>query len=201
MAVRSSMAALIARVRLLISDQLPLGSGQIFLDQDIQDVLDESRVDMRSVQLRGVPTYVGSSIQYLDYYSDLGGWEDDFVLKQYLINVVTPSASEPIAGHWTFATTTLPGVYITGKQYDVYRAAADLLERWSAKWVLAYAFTSDGQSFQRQQAADALQKLARTYRGKQRATTSTLTRGDLNAGAGNLPNLGPTAIDYMGSGQ
>jgi hypothetical protein len=199
MAVRTTMAALIARVRLLINDTA--GGSQIFADQDIQDVLDESRVDMRNVQLRGVPTYVGNTISYLDYYSDLGGWEDDLVLKQYLINVVTPATSEPIVGHWTFATTTLPGVYITGKQYDVYRAAADLLERWAAKWVLAYSFTSDGQSFQRAQAATALQTLASTYRKKQRAMSIGFSRGDLNAGAGNLPNLGPTALDYMGSGQ
>lgn len=201
MAVRTTMAALIARVRLLINDQLPLGSGQIFLDQDIQDVLDESRADIKNMQMTAQPTYVSGSIQYLDYYTDLGGWEDDFVLKQYLINTVTPATSEPIAGHWTFATTTLPSVYISGKLYDVYRAAADLLERWAAKWVLAYAFTSDGQSFQRQQAADALQKLARTYRGKQRAMSIGFSRGDLNAGVGNAPSLAATAIDYMGSGQ
>lgn len=199
MAVRTSMAALITRIRVLIND--PSGGSQIFDDQTIQDVLDESRTDMRNVQLRAEPTYVGNTISYLDYYSDLGGWEDDFVLKQYLITVVTPATSEPIVGHWTFATTTLPGVYITGKLYDVYRAAADLLERWSAKWVLAYAFTSDGQSFQRQQAAIALQTLATTYRRKQRAMTISFSRTDLNAGAGNGPSLGATAIDYMGSGQ
>ena len=199
MAVRSTMAALISRVRLLIND--PSGGSQIFADQDIQDVLDESRTDMRNVQLRAEPTYVGNTISYLDYYSDLGGWEDDFVLKQYLITVVTPATSEPIVGHWTFASTTLPGVYITGKQYDVYRAAADLLERWAAKWVLAYSFTSDGQSFQRAQASQQLLKQADSYRRKQRAMSIGFSRGDLNTGAGNAPSLGPTAIDYMGSGQ
>ena len=201
MAVRTTMAALIARVRLLISDQLPAGSGQIFADQDIQDVLDESRVDRSNVQLQASPTYSGNTIQYLDYYSELGGWEDDFTLKQYLINVVTPATSEPIVGHWTFATTTLPGVYISGKIYDVYRAAADLLERWSAKWALSYDFSADGQSFHRSQASGSLQKLAQSYRHKQRPTTSSLTRTDLGTGAGDAPHLGPTAIDYMGSGQ
>ena len=199
MAVRSTMAALISRVRLLIND--PSGGSQTFADQDIQDVLDESRTDIKNMPMTAQPTYVGGSIQYLDYYTDLGGWEDDFVMKQFLTVTVTPATSEPIAGHWTFATTTLPSVYISGKTYDVYRAAADLLERWAAKWVLAYAFTSDGQSFQRQQAAIALQGLATTYRKKQRATSIGFSRGDLNAGVGNAPNLGATAIDYMGSGQ
>jgi hypothetical protein len=147
------------------------------------------------------PTFTGSLIQYLNYYTDLGNWEDDLVLKQYLINVVTPSLSEPIAAHWVFATTTLPPVYLTGKTYDIYRAAADLLERQAARYVLNFDFTSDSQSFRRSQAADALQKLARTYRMKQRAHMITAVRTDTsNKGSMMIPGLGPTEIDYMGSG-
>jgi hypothetical protein len=198
MAVRSTMASLISRVRLLISD--PAGASQTFADQDIQDVMDESRLDLKNVALQARPTYSGSTIQYLDYYSDVGGWEDDFVLKQYLTLTVTPSLSEPIAGHWQFTLTTLPPVYLSGKLYDVYRSAADLLERWAAKVVFNYAFSSDGQSFQRQQVAPALQQLAKTYRGKQRAMTISFTRSDLNAGAANGPSLGAKPIDYFGSG-
>jgi hypothetical protein len=199
MAVRSSMAALIARTRLLIND--PAGGSQIFADQDIQDVMDESRLDLKNAAMQGRPTYSGATIQYLDYYSDVGGWEDDLVLKQYLTITVTPSVSEPIAGHFQFAASTLPPVFITGKLYDVYRSAADLLERWAAKWVLAYAFTSDGQSFQRQQAAIALQNLAHTYRLKQRMMPIGFTRSDLNADKNNEPSLHAKTIDYFSSGQ
>lgn len=199
MAVRTSMAALITRVRVLIND--PSGGGQIFDDQTIQDVMDESRLDLKNAALQGRPTYSGATIQYLDYYSDVGGWEDDFVLKQFLTITVTPSVSEPIAGHFQFAANTFPPVFITGKLYDVYRSAADLLERWAAKWVLAYAFTSDGQSFQRNQAAQALQNLAHTYRGKQRATVIGMSRSDLNADKSNEPSLHAKTIDYFASGQ
>src|SRR5258707_13612556 len=110
MAVRNTMqTSLIPRVRLLIND--PAGGSQVFDDQTIQDVLDESRQDIGNMALLGVPTYSGATIQYLDYYSDLGGWEDGYVLKQYLTVVVTPSVKEPIPGHRAFAVSTFPPVY------------------------------------------------------------------------------------------
>ncbi len=193
MAVRTSMAALLARVRILIND--PAGAGQQFSDQDIQDVLDEGRQDLVNVVLQPRVTFSGTTIQWLDYYHDLGGWEDDLVLKQWLTRIVTPALSEPIAGHWQFATSTLPPIYITGKLHDVYRAAADLLERWSARVSLDFDFTSDGQTFRRAQKAEALQKLAVAYRRKQRARSITLQRTDIVAG-GDVIKLGPQPIDW-----
>ena len=199
MPVRSSMAALISRVRFLIND--PSGASQVFADQDIQDVMDESRLDVKNEQLIEKPTFSGSTIQYLDYYSRLGGgWEDDVVLKQYLVNPVTPSLSEPIAGHWQFAATTLPPVYASGKVFDVYRSAADLLERMAARWVLSYSISVDGQSLQRGQAAPALLNLARTYRLKQRAHVIQATRSDLRSTSTAAQALGAQEIDFMGDG-
>lgn len=199
MAVRSSMLNLIPRVRTLIND--PSGSSEAFSDQDIQDVLDASRQSLRYLVLAPAPSYSGATILYLDYYADLTDWEDDVAFWQWRINSVSPSVSENIAGHWTFAQTTLPPVYLVGKTYDIYRAAADLLERLSARWVLSYNMTVDGQNLQRSQAAVALQTLAKTYRMQQRAITISTTRNDLtnkaqNAGLG----MGPLPIDYMGSG-
>lgn len=194
---RTTMAALISRVRSLIND--PAGVGQTWGDHDIQDVLDTTRIDVRNGSMRADPTFTGGSLAYLDYYTDLSDWEDGASFKQYLSNVVTPATSEPIVGHWTFNTTTLPPVYITGKSYDVWRAAADLLERTAAKWALSYDFTSDGQSFRRSQVLPALTSLAHTYRLKQRAGVLTLSRSDF-AGAASSAGLGPQAIDRMGSG-
>lgn len=197
MAVRSSMTALIARVRLLIND--PSGVTQQFLDQDIQDVLDESRQDIVNQALLGKPTYTGSTIAYLDYYSDLGGWEDDYVIKQYLTVVVTPSAAEPIAGHFQFAQSILPPLYITGNLHDIYRAAADLLERLAARWTLSYDFTSDGASFRRSQVVPSLLNLSKQYRLKQRAVSIATTRSDLNNTDMSL-DLKAKQIDFYASG-
>jgi len=197
------MAPLINRVRLLINDPNPnfVQSVVQFSDQEIQDVMDATRQDLRYLALAPAPTYTGSTINYLDYYADLTDWEDDVAFRQWRINVVTPSVSENIAGHWTFALSTLPPVYLIGKTYDVYRTAADLLERLSARWVLSYNVSADGQSLQRSQAFTALQNLAHSYRLKQRAHVIGVTRSDLvNKAQNNSLGLGPLPIDYMGSG-
>lgn len=198
--LRFTMLNLIARTRQLINDQP--GPAQVFQDTDIQDVLDASRADVKNEPMIPKPTFSGSTIQFLDYYTQLGDWEDDAIFKQYLVTPVTPSVLEPIAGHWSFAQTTLPPVYISGKTYDIYRAAADLLERMAAQWVMRYNMTVNGQSLQRGQVVMALQALAKTYRAKQRATMSTLIRTDIR-NASNMAGtgLGPLEIDYMADGK
>lgn len=200
MAVRSTMTSLISRVRLLIND--PAGINQQFSDQDIQDVLDESRQDIKNAPLRPLATFTGATIQWLDYYAELGNWEDDVVLKQYLITTVSPSLSENIPGHWQFSVNTLPPVYLSGKTVDLYRAAADLLERWASRWVLSYNVGVDGQSLQRSQASQMLLNLAKQYRMKQRAHVISTVRSDTAEQIGGLAGagLGPLEIDFYSSG-
>lgn len=201
MAVRSSMSALILRVRLLINDTLAVNAGQIFTDDEIQDVMDESRIDYFNEPLLEAPTFSGSTISYFDYLHPLGGWEDNTVLKQYLTVPVTPSISQPIAGRWTFATSTLPPIMLTSSLHDVYRASADLLDRWAAQWTLLYSVSVDGQGLQRAQVAIALQTLAKTYRMKQRPIIMQRTRGDIRQSMkSNNNGLGPNRIDFFASG-
>lgn len=203
MAVRSTMSGLISRVRTLIADTGGVGN-QTFDDQTIQDVLDESRVDLRYVALKEAPSFVNGTLSYLDYYTMAGqnNLEDGMTLWQYLTVPVTPSSIEPIAGHFTFAVSTLPPIYLVGKTYDLYRAAADLLERWSAKLATQFDFSSDGQSFRVSQAHGQLLDLALHYRQKQRARMIAARRDDLASSAGNeqAGNGGPVALDFFSSG-
>ena len=202
MPVRSTMANLIARTRLLINDTA--GATQVFTDQDVQNVLDESRTDLYNQPLIPQWTYSGSTPVVLDYLAptQLGDWEDDIVLKQYLTVVVTPSLTDDIVGHWQFAQTTLPPVFITGKTFDIYRSAADLLERWAARMALRFNVTADGQTLHLEGMSTQLLNLARRYRRKQRLGITTMSRSDLQmpSGASSGVNLGPREIDYMGSG-
>jgi len=195
------MAALILRVRTLINDILPVGNGQIFTDQTVQDVMDEGRLDFKNVMLKPAPTFTTGTVQYLDYWSDYGGWEDSTVFKQWLSTSVTPSVSEPIAGHWQFSASTLPPVYLSGSVMDCYRAAADLLERQAAQWLMAYAISVDGQTLHREQVATALLTLAKTYRMKQRPGVILAVRTDLNTAQSVDEGLsGPKFYDYMTRG-
>jgi len=193
---RASMAALIIRIRLMIND--PAGGSQIWTDDQIQDVSDESRLDVVNMPLKPTITY-DPTIQYLNYFSDIGGWETDYVILQNYGTTVVPSSAEPIAGKFTFSTNTYPTLTISGKQHDVYHAAADLLERWAAKKALDFDVVVGGQTFRQAQVADALQKLARAYRAQQRPATITMRRSDL-AGRGARNLLEPRGIDYMANG-
>ncbi len=197
MAARSTMAAIITRVRGLIND--PAGAGQLFTDDQIQDVLDgRPRQDVRYLMLRPSESYSGSTIQFLDYYAkNLTDWEDGSTFWQLLSTQVTPATSEPIAGHWVFATSTYPPVHIVGKTYCVYRAAADLLEMRAVMVSGNFDVVVGGQTFRQSQEADALEKRVRSYRMKQRLGSIGMTRSDLSGPGESSDPLGPRAIDYM----
>ena len=95
----------------------------------------------------------------------------------------------------------MPPVYISGSLHDVYRAAADLLERQSTQWMLRYNVTVDGQNMQRSMVIDNIQKIVKQYRMKQRAGSINVTRSDVRAPSTAVTiGLQATPIDYMASG-
>ena len=180
MAVRTSMTDLIARVRLMIAES----GTAIFADQDIQDKLDECRENVRYELLTPQPTFANpGGIQYNDYYSGdpdhpRGFWEADEVIIYGDFTTRAPVTSDEIVGHWTF-NNQLPPLLIAGKRYDVYRAAADLLDyKIAALSATQVDFSADGQSFHLSQQLAYLEKRALDYRRKARARLGALGRAD-----------------------
>jgi hypothetical protein len=185
-------------VRELINDTD--NTAYIWTDDQIQDVLDAARVDYRYLLLKPEPTWTSGAIQYLDYYAPFGDWETDWEFSQNYITTVTPSAIEPIVGRVTFAESTFPTVYIAfGKSYDLYRAAADLLERQAAQWLTAYNATMNGQTMQRGQVVQNMLTLARQYRQQQRARSVCMTRTD-GTRRGQRVSLKASPVDYITTG-
>lgn len=180
MPVRSSMADLIAEVRLKIAD--PSGGSQFFSDQQVQDHLDSTRLDLQYEALDPRPTLAPSAITWTDYYSRYGYWEADATLIWGNYTTLTPDVSDFIVGHWTFNAGQYPPVFIKGKTYDVWRTSADLLEMWAASFAAAYDFTADGQTFHRAQILKARLDLACQYRRKARSRTVVVARGDTQSG-------------------
>lgn len=195
MAVRGSMAAIIAEVRLLINDT---GGTPILTDQQIQDHLDDIRDDVRYEMLMQAPSIVNlsgsqsgvASFIYADDFSQYHWWETDVVIQDGHFIVLTPLASDYIVGHWQFELTpfvngTAPGqyppVFITGKSYDINLAAAILWEIRAGMLATAYDFTADGQSFHRSQQMTMCLKMAQTFRCKARMRSIAVRRGDLAA--------------------
>lgn len=199
MAVRATMAQLIARTRLMIQDT---GTSPFFADQDVQDTLDNYRDDVRYLPLSIAPTILNAastnnipSVIFADYYSTgYQWWESDVVIQGNNVStlaswvVLTPTTSDYIVGHWTFEANiftsgTAPGQYpplfATGKVYDLNMAAADLLEFWGAASAAAYDINVDGQSLRRSQLMTAKLALAEQYRRRAKPRIAKSVRSDV----------------------
>ena len=204
MAVRSSMSSLIAATRQLIGD---VSTPQDFLDQDIQDVLDAYRDEVRYELLHPMPDIQpgenGSLVAqfvWASYQSEFQYWESDVVIQGLNTGtnepwfVLTPASFEYIPGKWTFTVTlpalaTPPGqyppVYATGKVYDLYTASAALLERRIALWAFKLFDASvDSQSFKRSQIIGTWERLRDRYIAQGWNRVLRLERTDLAPGAG-----------------
>ncbi len=192
------MAALITRLRRLVGD--PAGASQHFADDALQDWLDAHKRIVRYAALRPEPTPRPNSglLDYLDYYSTLGDWEDGAQLVDQAWVPLTPASSDPLVGHWTFSVSTLPPVLITGAVYDLYGAAADACEAWATELARAYDVQSDQQLLRRSQMRQGLLAQAAEYRAKAWAECIPLSRPDVPAdfwGEG-LPDWRSVAIDW-----
>lgn len=203
MAIRASSVDAIAKLRLLIGDRA--SATQQFSEQQLQDALDRVRQEVRYEVLRPYATYTPTGIQYRDFYSSWGYFESDVTLLDGGYNTITPSTSELLLdnAHWTFALGQgqYPPVFALGKAFDIYRAAADLLEYWAAAGAADFAFSADGGSFHPEQVAQARLKLAQMYRAKQRPIVVQMVRDDVDTAADaheadpRRANLGPVSKD------
>ena len=213
MSVRPTMSQLISRVRLLIGD--PAGPNQQFADQDVQDTLDEAVDFLRYEPLKIAPTIVNTASTnnqaqtiFINYFSTYQWWEQDAVVLGYSGGaawvVLTPSQVDYINGHWwfepaanEFTTPTVPGqlppVFATGKVYDVYSAAADLLDIWAGTLAAAYHISANGKSLHREQMFEHKMKLAARYRMNAKPKVAKLHRSDI------LPEIGTRGMRLLDS--
>lgn len=180
---RESLADLITKLRRLIGDTA--GASQVWSDDELQAFLDEQRQDYQDWALVRVPRLVSGVYVYKDFWAQnrLGDWESDVVIADLDGNAVTPDAdtSEPLLGHWRFATSQTTTLYLTGKTYDVHGAAAEVLKAWAAKEKLSFDFSTDNQSFKESQKAQMLLDLAKQFDGKRRVGSGALLNSEFNA--------------------
>lgn len=176
MTVRTSMAELIIRVRTLIGD--PAGTDQAVTDQEIQDVLDTHRWEVRYMPLKGLKSYETGAVVYKTWEAPFGQWEGDAALVDTQYSELTASAADLISGRWTFEVSQA-AVYLTGWTYDLFGAGADLLEVMAAKVAIEFDYTADGATHHRSQKAEAYRRLASEYRRKQQVKVIPQTRRDL----------------------
>jgi hypothetical protein len=177
------MASVISNVRQLIGDDYADGNAaQTFTDQKVQDVLDQYVTRYALVPMRyEVSITNGSTFQWLTYLTPdgLGNWEDTALLQNASYVTLTPATSDLIAGVWTLSASTVPPVYLSGRNYDVYASAAIMCRQWAAKVKLHFDATDSGVSMQRHQKYDMLIALCKEYEAKRRAHGIRMKRHDL----------------------
>lgn len=193
---RDTLASLITTIREMTSaphDAFTIAQvGTYFSDDHIQELLDQNRQDIWDHPLLAVAERTaGGSTSYTEYcalhshFEATDGGTAVFVVRDSVGTVKGTATYTPdyVRGRVTFATNQAgSSYYLTGRSYDVYGAAADLLERWTARLKLeSFDFETDGQRFTRSQKLAAMQAISAEYRGKQRARSVRMVRGGLNA--------------------
>ena len=196
MAVRGGMANLILRTRRLIQDVSV--TAPVFLDQEVQDKLDQYRFYQRYVRLTPQATIQpGGKRLWTDFFSEFENWEEtgsgsEFSLVDATYNVLTPDSSDYISGHWTFnAGVNNAVVWITGQSYDIYAAGADLASDWAGIVKLQFDFSDNNVQYKRNQQFEALLQLSEKLREKALPRRVSMGRQDVTqnvAGSGFFGN-------------
>lgn len=179
MALRSTMTALISRLRRLIGD--PAGSDQVWPDEDLQDALDAHRREARYARLREIETITaGGAVEYKIFAADVTDWEDAALVDSSFA-AITPNTSDLLTGRWEFTTAPNRPVMISGFYYDIYGAAVEVLESWLGLLKSSNAgvdFTADGLTVKRSQKVEQLQTLLKRCEARQWVDTGCVIQTD-----------------------
>ena len=173
------MAGLILRLRRLIGE--PISAD--YADHDLAEIIDRFRIDVRYRELTPVDTIApGGAVTYLEYWADVGDWEVDAQLTSGTYAVLTPTTSDPDLGRWTFASHQAAPVYLTGKTFDLYAAAAELLDQKLIIGGLDNGLVNRKEgdtSYDGGDRAKQIMALAEKYRGMCRPRTASMVRNDV----------------------
>lgn len=188
---RSTLAQLITDVRSLTfagTAEYTLGATTYFSDDHIQRYLDAHREDLWDVPLRAVPRRIGGgSVAYYDHRVGYGNLEATsagtsiFTVRDGLgATIGTASYSVDYQrGMVTFAADTAGSArYADARTYNVYAAAADLLEAWAAREALSFDIQTEDQRLTRSQKQKQLLTLAAEYRQQSGPMTVQMVRSD-----------------------
>jgi hypothetical protein len=185
-AQRLGLEALVDQVRLLCDD--PPGPSQEFNDTDIVAALDQGRTDEYDYEARPIPQRINGTAVWMVYPLDRQWWETGtaFTVREGAGSVTAHAYTlDGVRGVLTFGVDMRgTSIYVTGRRYDPYDAAVQLLERLLARYTRqGFDVTVDGQVFNRSQRVAAIQaqldrlrarslsglRSVRVYRGDQQS--------------------------------
>lgn len=163
----------VERVRRLIAD--PAGDSQVFDRTEVEEVLGMFRFDAVQYPLDYTTENLNGALGGRFFSAGVGSWADDAVLTDINGNEVVLTVDDVAdlqAGTWSFFDIQ-GGVpyYVTGRSYDLYGAAADLLRRQAAQMKLQYDLSVGDLSVSRSQKQKNLLEMAATYDRRRRAVS------------------------------
>lgn len=196
MSARTGMSDLIATIRGMVATgtaDYTIGTVSYWTDDHLQTVLDRYRLDVYREELSIIDTYAGSgTIQYLNYQSEYGNYESTtggtaiFYLEDGDGDKVgTASYSVDYGrGAITFsADTEGTAYYLTGRSYDLDKAAADIWRQKAAHYAGVFSFSTDNHRIDKGALINNAMKMASIYDSKSGPTTTTIYRSDIDVTA------------------
>ncbi len=184
MTTRAGMTELIAELRLLTD----AGTAD-YSDEQLQSRLDKNRCDFRRDMLKPEPTYNGGTIYYYDYYfqrknvegtaSGTAAWRVEDSLGNTIAGTLyTPNLD---ARHILFAANTAGSAYyLTGREYNLYIAAAEVWDQKAADVAGSFDLKIDNHDLKRSQLVAQYKQMAAQFRAKAKPTFTRLKRVDVN---------------------
>lgn len=194
MTARSGMASLILELRGMTSAgtaDYTVAGAAYWTDDQLQAILDKHRTEVVSDQLVHINEYQGGALSVTRYYSHFGNFEQTtggtaiFVLQDGTHNAVASSeyAVDYTRGEITFDAPTggLP-YYLTGRSYDLNRAAADVWTQKAGQVAIAsFSWSTDNMRVDKSGLRKEAVDMAQYYRGLAGPTSIDLNRSDTDA--------------------
>jgi hypothetical protein len=168
-------------------DDFKVAGVPYWSDRHMQDYLDRYRTDFLEEDLQPIQQYRNGTTYYQEYRSQYLNLESvasgTSIFK--LDNAGgtnmpgTMWAADYNRGVVTFnADTAGSSMALTGRSYDLNAAAADIWRTKASYAAKLYSFSSDGQSFTRNQVYLNCIKMAKYYEGMAAPTIISMFRGD-----------------------
>jgi hypothetical protein len=189
---RSGMANLIKRVRGLADagqDDYTVGAVTYWSDNDIQDILDSNARFLVDSPLTWREQTIGggtvewriSESMYRDFEEATSGTTRWAIRDSVGTQIGTANYSVDYrAGRVTFTSDQGGSAYyLTAYSFDVHAAAADIWRQRLADFVTWYQFSSNSQSFSRQQAFDHAEKMLALMERKSGSNFVPTASGDV----------------------
>ena len=188
---RATMADLITQMRGMsnagTADYTVNGSAY-WTDDQVQEVMERYRVDVNRIELMPVPKHVdGSELEYYDYHSGMQ-WLEQTDGGTAVFVVENAEGEDQGTALWsadynrgvvTFAADQGGTAYfLTGRRYDLNRAAADMWRMKAAHYATAYDFSTDNHSMKRSQLISNAFQMADMYERNAPMNVVTMYRSD-----------------------